>query len=93
MQHKDMHGVPHPLHPIDLRALLDLIHARMTGATPPPRNLPPDNGVGRGRALLPGTFIDPLHPLELMDDAVYRPGVMPGYGFTPERTPKKKRNI
>lgn len=70
----DMHGVRHPLHPADLVALLDLIHHRMAGTVPPPR----DNGIGQGPALPPGQFMlpgpndSPNFPPPIYDDLLVR---------------------
>lgn len=55
MQHLDMHGVQHPLHPADLEALLTFIHHKMAGTHPPPRGYP-------ASAHQPGG----LHPAELI---------------------------
>jgi hypothetical protein len=56
--------------------------------------LPPDNGVGKGRALPPGSYIDPHHPLAVTHDGVFRPGVdqpVTPMGPPPARRPTRTR--
>lgn len=55
MQHLDMHGVQHPLHPADLESLLTFIHHKMAGTTPPPRGYP-----------APAQHPGGLHPAEII---------------------------